>query len=127
MNHPSDTTGDMFELYDLRVEISEKSGRIIGKHKVGEYFDVIGEDIFFPPGQGFSLYALSSILPLLPAKQRRNHPNDFMESDDFIADPDANSEAIYQIKRTGTTTFKHADVSANPISYPPSPTRHENN
>lgn len=125
-NHPN-TSGDQFELYNLRVEISERSGRIIGKHKIGEYFDVIGEDIFFPPGQGFSLYALGSILPLLPAKQRRNHRNDFMESDDFIADPDANSGAIYQIKRTGTTVFKHADVSANPVSHSPSPTHHENN
>lgn len=121
MNSHSNITGDTFELYNLRVEISEKSGRIIGKHKIGDYFEVVGEDIFFPAGQGFSLYALSSILPLLPAKQRQNHPNDFMESDDFIADPDAQSQAIYQIKRTGKTTFRHADVSAYPLPSSPSP------
>jgi len=115
MNYHPNITGDTFELYNLRVEISEKSGRIIGKHKIGDYFEVIGEDIFFPAGQGFSMYALSSILPLLPAKQRQNHPNDFMETDDLIADPDANSQAIYQIQRSGKTVFKHADVSANPL------------
>jgi len=109
-------TTDTFELYNLRVEISEKSGRIIGKHQIGDYFDVIGEDIFLPTGQGFSLYAIASLLPLLPAKQRQNNPNDFMETDDFIADPDANSEAIYRIRRTGKTVFRHAEVSDTPIS-----------
>ena len=121
MNSHSNITGDTFELYNLRVEISEKSGHIIGKHKIGDYFEVIGEDIFLPSGQGFSLYAISSILPLLPAKQRQNHPNDFMETDDYIADPDANSQAIYQIHRTGKTVFKHADVSANPVFHSTSP------
>lgn len=115
MNTPSHITDDTFELYNLRVEISEKSGRIIGKHKIGDYFDVIGEDIFIPAGQGFSLYAIASLLPLLPAKQRQNHPNDFMETDDFVADPDANSQAIYQIKRIGKTIFHHNDISATPL------------
>jgi uncharacterized repeat protein (TIGR04076 family) len=117
MNSTSNSTGDTFELYNLRVEISEKSSGIIGKHSVGDYFDVIGEDIFLPAGQGFSLYAIASLLPLLPAKQRQNHPNDFMETDDYIADPDANSKAIYRIRRMGKTTFRHSDVSGNPTSY----------
>src|SRR5262249_31499315 len=66
-----------FELYNLRVEISDRSGPIVGKHRVGEYFEVIGEDLFLPPGQGFSLYALAALLPLLPAKQRPAHVNDW--------------------------------------------------
>jgi uncharacterized repeat protein (TIGR04076 family) len=110
---------DAFELYNLRVEISKKSGRIIGKHKIGDYFEVIGEDIFLPEGQGFSLYAIASLLPLLPAKQRQNHPNDFMETDDYIADPDANCKAVYRIRRTGKTVFRHQDVSGNSsVSFP---------
>lgn len=120
MNHQSHNTGDTFELHNLRVEISQKSGRIIGKHAIGDYFDVIGEDIFLPPGQGFSLYAIAALLPLLPAKQRQNHPHDFMETDDYVADPDANSQAVYRIRRTGTTTFSHAAVSANPLRSPQS-------
>ena len=116
MTSPSIATNDSFTLYNLRVELCDRSKNIIGKHAIGDCFDVIGEDIFLPAGQGFSLYALASLLPLLPAKQRQNHPNDFMESDDYIADPDTNSGAIYRIKRTGTTVFHHADVSANPIS-----------
>lgn len=115
MTHAPISTDDSFTLFNLRVELCDRSTRIIGKHKIGDFFEVIGEDIFLPPGQGFSLYALASLLPLLPAKQRRNHPNDFMESDDFIADPDANSGAVYQIRRTGTTVFRHSDVSANSL------------
>lgn len=115
MTTSSENIDDTFELYNLRVEISPRSGRIIGKHKIGDYFDVIGEDIFIPGGQGFSLYALASLLPLLPLKQRKNHPHDFAETDEFIADPDANSQAIYQIKRTGTTVFKHSAISGEPL------------
>ena len=117
MNKPSHTTDDSFTLYNLRVELCDRSTNIIGKHAIGDYFDVIGEDIFIPAGQGFSLFALASLLPLLPAKQRQNHPNDFMESDDYIADPDANSGAVYRIRRTGKTTFRHAEVSANPVPH----------
>jgi uncharacterized repeat protein (TIGR04076 family) len=116
MTNPSMPIDDTFTLYNLRVEISQKSGHIIGKHAIGDYFEVIGEDIFLPAGQGFSLYALSSMLPILPAKQRQNHPYDFMETDSYIADPDANSEAIYQIIRTGKTVFKHSDVSGEALS-----------
>jgi uncharacterized repeat protein (TIGR04076 family) len=118
MNHISHSTDDSFELYNLRVEISERSGHIIGKHKIGDYFEVIGEDIFLPSGQGFSLYALGSLLPLLAVKQRQNHPNDFVETDDYVADPDANSQAIYFIKRTGKTCFKHSQVSGELLSSP---------
>jgi uncharacterized repeat protein (TIGR04076 family) len=103
-----------FELFNLRVEISDKSGPIVGKHKVGDYFEVIGEDVFFPPGQGFSLYALSALLPLLPAKQRPTHENDWMTSDEYVADPDPNCKAVYRITRTGRTVFRRSDTTATP-------------
>jgi len=103
-----------FELYNLRVEISERSGTIIGRHQVGDHFEVIGEDIFLPPGQGFSLYALAALLPLLPAKQRPTHDNDWMTSDEYVADPDPNCKAVYRITRTGKSVFRRADVTATP-------------
>jgi uncharacterized repeat protein (TIGR04076 family) len=103
-----------FELYNLRVEISDRSGPIVGKHKVGDYFEVVGEDLFLPPGQGFSLYALAALLPLLPAKQRPTHANDWMSSDEYVADPDPNCKAVYRITRTGKTTFRRGDVTATP-------------
>ncbi len=111
MEKPSSVT---FELYNLKIEISERSGAIIGKHKIGDYFEVIGEDIFVPAGQGFSLYALGSMLPLLAAKQRETAENDWMTSDEYIADPDPNCHAVYKITRTGKTVFRRTDTTATP-------------
>jgi uncharacterized repeat protein (TIGR04076 family) len=106
-----------FELYNLRVEISDRSGPIVGRHAIGDHFEVIGEDIFLPPGQGFSLYALAALLPLLPAKQRATHDNDWMTSDEYVADPDPHCKAVYRITRTGKTVFRRGDVTVTP---PPS-------
>lgn len=116
MDNQSQNTDEIFELYNLRIEISEKSGLIIGKHKIGDYFEVIGEDIFLPDGQGFSMYAIAALLPLLPAKQRINNPIDWMMTDDFIADPDPNCKALYRIIRTGKTVFKRSETTLIPIS-----------
>ncbi len=102
-------------MYNLRVEISDRSGSIIGKHKIGDYFEVIGEDIFLPPGQGFSLYALGSMLALLPAKQRVTDENDWMTSDEYVADPDPNCHAVYKITRTGKTVFRRSDTTTTSL------------
>lgn len=110
MEHPS------FTLYNLKVEISDRSGKIIGKHKVGDYFEVIGEDIFIPENQGFSLYAIGALLPLLAAKQRITDKNDWMETDEYIADPDPHCKAVYRIIRTGKTTFNRAETTDVPLS-----------
>ncbi|WP_156184147.1 TIGR04076 family protein [Halostagnicola sp. A56] len=64
-----------FTLYDLRVECIEINGEAEANYNVGDYFEVHGEDLVFPDGQPFSMYALSSLLPLLPAKQRETDPN----------------------------------------------------
>ncbi len=37
--------------------------------------------LHLPPGQGFSIYSLAAVLPLLPAKQRPTHANDWMTTD----------------------------------------------
>jgi len=109
------TTDTSFELYNLRVEISDRSGKIIGKHAVGDYFEVIGEDIFMPANQGFSLYAIGALLPLLAAKQRTTNTQDWMYTDEYIADPDPNCKAVYRITRTGTTVFKRSDTTDVPL------------
>lgn len=104
-----------FELYNLRVEISDRSGPILGKHAIGDYFEVIGEDIVFPTGNSFSLYALAALIPLLPAKQRMSHQYDWMTTDEYVADPDPNSKAVYRITRTGKSVFHHSDVSGEKL------------
>jgi len=100
-----------FTLYDLRVECVEMTGEDIAVYDVGDYFEVRGGEIRFPDGQGFSMYALASLLPLLPAKQRKTHPNDWISTDMEVSGPDPNVGAIFRIERIGERTFRHDDVS----------------
>lgn len=104
---------DEFELYDLRVEIVAPPGaRIYCGGKPGDHFDVRGEMLHFPPGQGFSLYSLAAILPLLPAKQRPTDANDWMTTDAEVACPDPNCPTRFRITRLGKRTFRHAETTA---------------
>ena len=106
---------DEFSLYDLRVEVAECRGRMVCNHRLGDYFELSGENLSFPPGQTFPLYPLAALLPLLPAKQRETHENDWMTTDTDIACPDPNCGAIFRIRRTGRRTFRHADVTVVPL------------
>ena len=81
---------DAFELYDLKVETVETDRPFACSHHAGDYFLVQGENLIFPETNTFSMYALSAILPLLPAKQRVTDPNDWMTTDAYIACPDPN-------------------------------------
>ncbi|MGE0862544.1 MAG: TIGR04076 family protein [Vicinamibacterales bacterium] len=109
---------DSFELYDLRVEVVATSRPMVCSHTPGDWFEVRGENLWLPPGQGFSIYALAALLPLLPAKQRMTHANDWMTTDTDIACPDPNCGARFRITRVGTRTFSHGAVTAVPL--PPS-------
>ncbi|MDO4197647.1 MAG: TIGR04076 family protein [Erysipelotrichaceae bacterium] len=91
---------DNFEIYDLKVEVVEGDKPFVCSHKVGDYFLVEGENLIFKKDTGFSMYALSAILPVLPAKQRVNNPNDWMSTDAYIACPDPNCGARFKITRT---------------------------
>lgn len=106
---------DEFELYDIRVEVAECRGRMVCNHRIGDYFEVRGEELSIPAGQTFSIYAIAALLPLIPAKQRITHDHDWMTTDTDIACPDPNCGAIFRISRTGTRTFRHGDVTVVPL------------
>ena len=107
---------DSFELYDLRVEVVALEGaRIFCGAKPGDYFELKGEMLHLPPGQGFSIYSLAALLPLLPAKQRATNPNDWMSTDAEVACPDPNCPSRFRIARMGKRIFRHADVTAVPL------------
>jgi uncharacterized repeat protein (TIGR04076 family) len=82
---------------------------------VGDAFYLEGGKLRLPTGQNFCLYALQATLPLLPAKQRRNHPADWMETDALVTCPDPACGLIMRIERTATRTLRHDDVSATPL------------
>ena len=106
---------DRFTLFNLKVEVVGTDKPMVCSHKEGDYFLVKGENLIFPETNSFSMYALSAILPLLPAKQRPLHNNDWMLSDSFIACPDPNCGARFNITRIETQEFSHAECTIEPI------------
>jgi uncharacterized repeat protein (TIGR04076 family) len=105
-----------FDLYDLRVEVVGPPDKpIYCGAKLGDFFELHGEMLKFPPGQGFSIYSLAALLPLLPAKQRVTDPNDWMTSDAEVACPDPNCPTRFRITRTGRRYFKRSDTTAVPL------------
>lgn len=113
----ADTTDDGFELYDLRVEVVAPPGAKIWCNAVpGDHFELRGEMLHLPPGQGFSIYSLAAVLPLLAAKQRETHRNDWMTSDAEVACPDPNCPSRLRITRIGRRRFSHAETTAVPVA-----------
>lgn len=111
---------DFFELYDLRVDVViPPGGRVLCGARPGDHFELRGEMLHLPPGQGFSIYSLASVLPLLAAKQRPTHPHDWMTTDAEIACPDPNCSTRLRISRLGLRKFRHADTTAVPLPEAP--------
>ena len=107
---------DFFELFDLRVDVVVPPGaRVLCGARAGDHFFLYGEMLHLPPGQGFSIYSLAAVLPLLAAKQRPTHPNDWMTTDTEIACPDPHCPTRLRITRTGSRRFRHAETSAVPL------------
>lgn len=115
MSKRTNKKSDEFVLYDLRIEVIKGRGKFVCHHKVGDYFELSGENLSIPAGQTFTIYALGSLLALLPAKQRITDPNDFMSTDTEVACPDPHCGAIFRIKRVRKRIFKHSDVSVVPL------------
>lgn len=105
---------DHFDLYDLTIVVEAIEGNCTCNMKVGDCFFMRGGKISLPAGADFCLYALQSAIPLLPAKQRHNHPADWMETDSRVTCPDPACRLILRIDRTGSRTLKHDDVSPIP-------------
>ena len=107
---------DEFELYDLRVEVVAPPGaRLWCGARPGDHFTLEGEVLRLPPRQGFSIYCLAAVLPLLPAKQRVTDAADWMSTDAEVACPDPNCPSRLRITRTGKRRFRHADTTAVPL------------
>ena len=85
------------------------------RHHLGQGFKVEGEDLVFPEGGRFSLYAMAALLPLIPAKQRPTAAADWMTTDALIACPDPNCGARFRISRTGLRRFRHGECTVVPL------------
>ena len=111
-----DVADDTFTLFDLRVEvICPEGAAIYCGARAGDHFELRGEMLTLPPGQGISIYSLAAVLPLLAAKQRPSHPHDWMTSDAEIACPDPHCGSRLRISRLGPRRFSHAATTAVPL------------
>lgn len=115
MSQPQNLPDDEFQLYDLTVVVEKIEGHCTCNMAVGDKFYVRGGKISLPDGADFCLYALQSTIPLLPAKQRHNHPADWMETDARAVCPDPACRLTMRIDRTGRRTLRHDEVS--PIAW----------
>jgi uncharacterized repeat protein (TIGR04076 family) len=108
--------GDSFELWDLRVEVVAPEGATLWcGAEPGDHFELRGEMLHLPPGQGFSIYSLAAVLPLLAAKQRATGPADWMSTDAEVACPDPNCPSRLRITRVGRRIFRHGETTAVPM------------
>ena len=95
-----------FTLFDLRITVHEIKGRSVCGMQIGDYFEVTeSSKLRIPAGKHFCIYALSAVLPLLPAKQRQMDDNDWLEKDIFVACPDPDEQLIMRIERIRQRTM----------------------
>ncbi|MEE8584400.1 MAG: TIGR04076 family protein [Acidobacteriota bacterium] len=104
-----------FELYDLQVVVEKIEGHCTCAMQVGDRFQLRSGKLSMPDGSDFCLYALQATIPLLPAKQRLNHPSDWLETDSRVVCPDPACRLTMRIDRTGTRRLHHDEVSAVPM------------
>jgi uncharacterized repeat protein (TIGR04076 family) len=99
-------------LYDLRVTVDRIEGRSVCGLEVGDYFELTESSrIRIPPDRHFCLYALQSVIPLLPAKQRALPDSDWLEQDSLVACPDPDERVIMRIERIGHRRLKTSDLT----------------
>ena len=106
------TAGERFALYDLRVTVVAIKGRPVCGLAVGDYFEVTESSrVRIPEGKHFCLYALSAVLPLLPAKQRALDASDWLARDSLVACPDPDERLIMRIERVGRRDLRATDLT----------------
>ncbi len=115
MEEKAKPRSEEFELYDLKVVVERIEGNCTCNMHEGDCFFLRRGKISMPDGTDFCLYALQSVIPLLPAKQRQNHPADWMETDSRVVCPDPACRLIMRIDRLGKQSIPHDEASAIPL------------
>lgn len=84
---------------DLKISVHTIKGNCNLPMEKGDYFLLQGGKVFIPPGKHFCLYALQSVLPLLPAKQRNIvEEDDWLPNTKFVSCPDPAGGVILKIE-----------------------------
>ncbi|MGE5653450.1 MAG: TIGR04076 family protein [Bacillota bacterium] len=86
-------------MHDLRIVVEEIRGFCDLPMHPGDHFFLRGGRIYLPEGQYICMWALQSMMPLLPAKQRQSaESNDWIPHTSRICCPDPNGQVIWRIE-----------------------------
>jgi uncharacterized repeat protein (TIGR04076 family) len=109
---PEEQDGTDMELYDLRVTVERIEGRSVCGLAVGDYFELVNSaELRIPDGKHFCVFALQSVLPLLPAKQRQLPQDDWLERDSLVCCPDPEERVVMRIERIGRRRMRSDDLT----------------
>lgn len=107
-------------MYDLKITVEEVKGFCDLPMKVGDYFEVKGGKIILPDSGYICLWALQSMMPILPLKQRKiDEENDWTPTTSRFSCPDPNGRVIFRIERVDPVTGSIIDEEINKRSDPP--------
>ena len=100
------------ELFDLRVTVESIEGRSVCGLTVGDWFELVNSsELRLPDGKHFCIFALQSVLPLLPAKQRQLPESDWLERDSLVCCPDPEERVIMRIERIGRRSLDSSELT----------------
>ena len=99
-------------IYDLRVTVERIEGRSVCGLQVGDYFELTESSrVRIPDGRFFCLYALQSVMPMLPAKQRKLPDEDWLEQDTLVCCPDPEERVVMRIERIGERVMQTEELT----------------
>jgi uncharacterized repeat protein (TIGR04076 family) len=100
------------ELFDLRVTVESIEGRSVCGLAVGDWFELVNSsELRLPDGKHFCIFALQSVLPLLPAKQRQLPESDWLERDSLVCCPDPEERVIMRIERIRRRSLDSSELT----------------
>jgi uncharacterized repeat protein (TIGR04076 family) len=100
------------ELFDLRVTVESIQGRSVCGLAVGDWFELVNSShLRLPDGKHFCIFALQSVLPLLPAKQRQLPEGDWLERDSLACCPDPEERVVMRIERIGRRSLDSSELT----------------
>jgi uncharacterized repeat protein (TIGR04076 family) len=109
---------------DLVISVSQVIGKCTSTPPLrkGDYFTVRNGDIRLPEGRFVCLWALQSVLPLIPAKERRiseKRDEDWMWRVHHVQCPDPNGRVVFKIERKTVSALSPLPPASGPASPPP--------
>lgn len=92
-------------MFDLKITVDSIEGFCDLPMKVGDYFTVKGGKLKIPENKYICIWALQSIMPIIPAKQRKiDEDNDWIPHTKKLMCPDPNGRVIFRIDRIDPKT-----------------------